>query len=157
MQIIKPDPGCLPDDSLSTIAFNRSCIEDLTEGKFTDQAYLDLLYRYFYCLQFVSDDAVVTQSTLTHGTPIHQPPPKDDSGTKPGPGSPDPKGNLPDPPVLHLDDSGLLTNAIRSTLSQVFAIPVVFDPYYAQNPTLQSFEASGGWLNIYETYQGLPT
>jgi hypothetical protein len=156
MQVIKPDPGCLPDDALSTIAFNRSCIEGLTEGKFTDQSYLDLLYRYFYCLQFVSGEAVVTKSTLTHGSPIHQPPPPDDPGHKPGgpEGVPDPAGNLPSPTLPVIDDSALLTEAVRSTLAQVFAIPVVFDPYYAQAPELQSFEAKGGWLNVYETYKG---
>jgi hypothetical protein len=152
MQVVKPDPGCLPDDALSTIAFNRGCIEGLTEGKSTDQSYLDLLYRYFYCLQFVSGEAVVTKSTLTHGNPIHQPPPQDDPG---GPeGAPDPTGNLPNPTLPVIDDSTLLTEAVRSTLAQVFPIPVVFDPYYAQAPKLQSFEANGGWLNVYETYKG---
>jgi hypothetical protein len=53
-----------------------------------------------------------------------------------------------------IDDSNLLTEAVRSALAQVFPIPVVFDPYYAQAPKLQSFEANGGWLNVYETYKG---
>jgi hypothetical protein len=160
MQIVKPAPGCLPDDTLATIAFNRSCIEDLTGGKFTDQAYLDILYRYFYCLQFVSDEAKVTTSTLTHGSPIHPLPAQQDPTPKPGgPGGvvPDPTKDLPSPTLPVITDSTLLTAAMRSTLSQVFPIPAVFDPYYAQAPTLQSYEAKGGWLNIYETYQGLST
>lgn len=153
MQVIKPDPGCLPDDALSTIAFNRGCIEGLTGGKFTDQCYLDLLYRYFYCLQFVSGEAAVTKSTLTHGDPIHRPTPQDDPVHKPGgaEGVPDPIGNLPSPT---LPDSALLTETVRSTLAQVFPIPVAFDPYYALAPKLESFEANGGWLNVYETYKG---
>lgn len=156
MQVVKPDPGCLPDDALSIIAFNRGCIEGMTEGKFTDQSYLDLLYRYFYCLQFVSGEAVLTKSTLTHGDPIHQPPPQDDPGHKPtGPGGvPDPTGSLPKPTLPVIDDSNLLIEAVHSALAQVFPIPVVFDPYYAQAPKLQSFEASGGWLNVYGTYKG---
>ncbi|HLH34403.1 MAG TPA: hypothetical protein VKX41_07000 [Alloacidobacterium sp.] len=147
MQVMKPDPGCLPDDSLSIIAFNRGCIENLTEGKFTDQSYLDLLYRYFYCLQFVSNEVKITTSTLTHGNPIQQSPAKDKPGHKSGAAAGNPPAST---------DSNLLTEAMQSTLSQVFPIPAVFDPYYAQTTSLQSFEAKGGWLNIYETYQGLP-
>jgi len=156
LEVVKFDPKCLPDDTLSTIAFNRSCIEGMADSQFTDQAYLDLLYRYFCCLQFVSDEAVVTTSTLTDGKPIHQPPPQNDPGKKPGP--PDPTGGRPDPPVippvLPTDDSVLLLEALKSTLSQVPAIPVAFDPYYGQATKLQDFEAKDGWLNIYETYQG---
>ena len=154
MEVVMRDRNCLPDDTLSTIAQNRGCLEKMTAGKFTDKAYLDLLYRYFYFLQFVSAEAAVTKATLTHGTPITSPD-KGDPSKKPGP--PDPTGGLPDlPPVTLPSDTALLTDAIRSTLSQVLPIPVAFDPYHDQSATLEDYEAKGGWLNIYETYQGFP-
>lgn len=152
LEVVKPEPNCLPDDTLSTIAYNRSCIEGMTDSKFTDQACLDLLYRYFCCLQFVSDEAVVTEATLTDGKPIHAESSQDGSGKKPGP--PDPAGGIPDLPVVHIGDSVILTEVVKSTLSQVPAIPVAFDPYYGQSTKVQDFEAKDGWLNIYETYQG---
>jgi hypothetical protein len=99
---------------------------------------------------------VVTKSTLTDGKPIHQPSSQGDPGKKPGP--PDPTGGIPDPPVdppvLQIDDTAILLEALKSTLSQVPAIPVAFDPYYVQATKLQDFEAKDGWLNIYQTYQG---
>ena len=147
LEVIRQELGCLPDDALSTVAFHRSCIEEMTEGKIPDPAYLDLLYRHFYCLQFVTQDVLLVSSTLTHGSPIHPP-------TQPG--KPDgPLGPL-QPPTIDLGDSLLITQAIRSTLGKILPVPILFDTYYAQSTTLKNFEAKDGWLNVYETYEGLP-
>lgn len=46
----------------------------------------------------------------------------------------------------------VLSDVVRAILAAAFTVPVVFDPYYAQSPGIQSYDAKEGWLNIYETH-----
>jgi hypothetical protein len=43
---------------------------------------------------------------------------------------------------------------LEAPLAEAFTAPVIFDPFYAESPVIQSYAANGGWLNVYETYTG---
>ena len=104
----------------------------MTEGTFFSHLYRDdLLYRHFLYLEALSDAAVLHSQTLVSGNP----------DVLFG-------GQAPAPEDLTL----VLTMAVRNAWSSVERVPVVFDPYAALSPTIESFEAKDGWLNIYERY-----
>jgi len=53
------------------------------------------------------------------------------------------------------DDSSLILQAVQSALSLAVPIPFAFDPYFQMKTTLQDYEAKDGWLNVYESYEGM--
>jgi len=148
MDAVKPAPGCLPDGAIGAVVYNRSCMAGITGGgKITDAAYLDeLIYRYFVHLRFDSTYASVTSLALTAGEHV---------------GTPDTARTTQDGPDIdpEIDDEIHLTvqelivrQALQSIFAAAFTAPVVFDPYYARSPVIQSFDAKDGWLNIYERH-----
>ena len=125
MEPVKYDPGCIPDDAVTAVTVSRNCLMDMTGGKFTDAQYLqELMYRYFVFLAPKTDSVVVT-ATLLDG----------ESGG----------------PIDKSRDANLKQVA-QEMWTNAFALPVMFDPYYALSPAIQGFEAKDGWLNVYETY-----
>jgi len=101
----------------------------MTGGAFSDRQYLaELLYRHFVFLSPAVEDLTVL-ATLKQGRP----------------GGP--------------------IDAVRDPLLQAIAqdvwrnahdVPVVFDPYFALSPSIQSFEAKEGWLDVYASYALAP-
>ena len=149
MEAFKPDPGGLPDDAIKAFVYNRSQMTAITGSGITDAAYLDqLVYRYFVHLRFISTEATLTTYTLTAGDRLGSTPDSGRATTGSGPNGPiidDPAGNVS---VQEL----LLGKAVRAVLAAAFTVPVVFDPYYARSPVIQSYDAKEGWLNVYETH-----
>lgn len=149
MEAVKPDPGCLPDDAIGAFVFNRSCVGSVTDGgRITDAAYLDqLVYRYFVHLRFLSANASVTSLTLTAGQHV---------GGRVAARTANPEP-VPDPGVddhdVHVTVQELiLRQVVQAVLAKAYTAPVVFDPYYARSPVIQSFDAEDGWLNVYERH-----
>jgi hypothetical protein len=124
-EVVKGDPGCLPDDAVATVTFNRGCLMDMLGGRFTDQQYLEqLLYRHFLFLRPVAEEATA-QATALSAT----------AGSR-----------------LHAARAEILPAVAHDLWRRVPNLPVLFDPYFALAPTLREVEIKDGWLNVYETY-----
>jgi hypothetical protein len=124
-----PPPGCLPDSMLMSIVQYAGCVGKLTGGKIADEDYRDdLLYRHFVYLEPLDNGTVVMEVQLVDGDP---------GGLSKG-------GFEPRP---------LLSAAIRDLwATRIARVPVLFDPFFALSPSIESFKARDGWLNVYEHY-----
>ena len=147
MEAFKPDHGGLPDDAIHAFVYNRSQMAAITGGQITDDAYLDqLVYRYFVHLRFVSTHATLTTFTRTAGPVLG-------SSASAGRAT---SGSIPTGPDDGIEgvtlQELLLARTARAVLAPAFSVPVVFDPYYARSPVIQSYDAREGWLNVYETH-----
>lgn len=147
MEAFKPAPGCLPDYAIDAVVYNGSCMVGITGGgQITDAAYLDqLIYRYFVHLRFLSTHASVTSLTLTAGEHVGTTARTTNQGPVQGP-------EVDDDDVHVTVQDRILSRTVRSILAAAFTAPVVFDPYYARSPVIQSFDAKDGWLNVYERH-----
>jgi hypothetical protein len=124
-----PPPGCLPDAMLMSVVQYAGCVGKLTGGKIADEDYRDdLLYRHFVYLEPLENGTVVTDIQLVDGDP---------GGLS--------KGDFEPRPVLAATIRDLWA-------ARIVRVPVLFDPYYALSPAIDSFAAGDGWLNVYERY-----
>ena len=96
----------------------------MLSGKFTDKQYLEqLLYRHFVFLA-PRLDAVLINETRISGR----------------------SGRIDD------NRQAILRKVIQAAWGRGLNVPLIFDPYFALSPTIQSMEVKDGWLNVYERY-----
>ena len=119
----------VPNRQEGGAAFMAAAWGKLTGQPIADASYRDdLLYRHFVYVEPDGEGPTLTGFELLGGNP--------DRVFKDG-----------------VQPERVLAAALGSVWENIGRVPVLFDPFYALGAAIDSFDASDGWLNVYERYE----